>query len=131
MCPSDSSKRRPDLTPSLFPLSYSMNYVMGNNVDNYPYFPCQVNIKLDVESAGRASRILILVHESRDTINDGYFAWCNNYDIPSNVHWSGTTAVYADCHAKYSTRRQLLGERANHQWEPDTNYYSGPHAPTP
>ncbi len=124
-CPTDINKKRQDLTPNLFPLSYSMNYVMGNNMDTI--YPCQKNIRLDVESAGRASRILILIHESRNSINDGYFAWINNYDIPSDVHWSGSTVVYADTHAKYSPRSRLIQDRDNHEWEPNTLYYSGQH----
>lgn len=116
-CPTDINSK----SILRLPLSYSMNFVMGSRID-VPTTYWQYAVKLDTESAGRSARILILVHEGRDRINDGFFAWGNNWDIPTNVHYDGTTAVYADGHAKWANQKQLLYEIDKKFWNPNSLY---------
>jgi len=99
-------------------LSYSMNFKLGtiNNVRRL--------MKLESETAGRSGRVLVLIHEQRDRINDGYFAWGNNIDIPSGVHYTGTTAAYADGHAKWAPQTALLKEMNSRQWLNNTEFYA-------
>lgn len=96
-------------------LSYSMNFQMGSNFALAATDP-KHSLILDVESAGRTAKVLILIHERRDRINDGYFAWGNNIDIPSDVHYSGTTLVYADTHAKWGSYNALMVQMNSNQW---------------
>jgi prepilin-type N-terminal cleavage/methylation domain-containing protein len=114
ICPSDiySKKGIPK-----FPLSYSMSWTIGTDL---AFSDCRRALKLDAETAGRATRVLVLIHEGRDRINDGFFAWGNNWDIPSDVHWNGTTAIYADCHAKWGSQKQLVGEMSSGHWLPNS-----------
>ena len=42
----------------------------------------------------------MLIHEGRRTINDGVFA-LTGFDVPSDVHYDGTTLVYVDTHARW------------------------------
>ena len=114
-CPSDLNLRG-----SAWKLSYSMNWKIGC-MFGYPDYRGRIN--LDVQSAGRTGKVLILIHERRDRINDGFFAWGNNIDIPSDVHYSGTTAVYADGHAKWGSYLQLVGEMNSRQWLNNTEFY--------
>jgi len=118
VCPSDIYSKK---GLQNFPLSYSMNYEMGTWL-NQPASSFWHALKLDPESAGRTARVLILIHEGRDRINDGFFAWGNNWDIPSDVHWNGTTAVYADGHAKWANQKTLLGEMNSGQWKCNSLY---------
>lgn len=105
------------------PLSYSMNAYMGTNLSADPVSQSWWRaLKLDTESAGRTSRVLIFIHEGRN-LNDGFFAWGNDIDIPSDVHWNGTTAVYADGHAKWASQKALIAEMASKQWESNSALY--------
>lgn len=115
-CPSDVNRKGPTLLQ--IPLSYSMNYVMGSRPD-VAASDWQHAVNLDTQSAGRSARVLILIHEARDRINDGFFAWVNLTDIPGDTHWNGTTAVYADGHAKWASQRKLFGERDAGFWLPN------------
>ena len=65
-----------DGNPTEYPLSYSANAEASA-------------INVDVSSK-RQSRLLLLIHESRDTINDGYLYWRNpKDDMPSKVTLQG------------------------------------------
>jgi len=100
--------------------SYSMNFRICTDM-----YLGQLT-KLDTETAGRTARVLILIHENRGGgkhgggINDGFFAWGNTCDFPSDVHWNGTTVVYADCHAKWGSYKQLIGEMNAGHWLPNS-----------
>ena len=79
-------------------------------------------LHLDTETAGRAGKVLVLIHENVKNINDGYFAWGNGHDLPSDVHYDGTTVVYADGHAKWGSHKQLMAEMNSGQWLGNTAY---------
>lgn len=94
-----------------------MSWTMGSNLH---FADCRRALNLDVESGGRTGRVLIFVHESRRGINDGFFAWGNTTDFPSDVHWNGTTVVYADGHAKWGSYRYLTTQMKNNYWWPNS-----------
>jgi prepilin-type N-terminal cleavage/methylation domain-containing protein len=112
VCPTDINTK---LGIQGWTFSYSMNYIMSSDPDHLG-----TATNLDVESAGRASRVLILVHEYRRNINDGFFAWGNTCDFPSSVHWNGTTVVYADTHAKWVPYSRLIADENNGYWWPNS-----------
>jgi len=120
LCPSDKGIKAEGITgdPTDFPFSYSLNMEIcsiygasGTEAHRNP-------LKLDAETAGRASKVLLLIHENRANpkiagsgINDGYFSWKTDYnDLPSKIHYDGSTCSYVDGHAKWISYDQLLLE---------------------
>lgn len=101
-------------------LSYSMNWKMGM------YGTTRALIKLEAETAGRTGKVMVLIHEQRDRINDGFYAWGNGWDIPSPVHYTGTTVAYADCHAKWGSQSALITEMSatRSHWLNNTEFYA-------
>ncbi len=85
-----------------YPLSYSMNSSLRGKV---------------LDTIARTKQVMLLIHEGRKTINDGSFkvvdpkvgGW---FDVPSNVHYNGTTIAYLDTHAAWRSYKQLIAERA-------------------
>lgn len=87
------------------PLSYSMNYLLsGKNPDQVP------NAKY--------TKMLLLIHESPETLNDGSFVWSGELDRGTVIHWNGTTVVYIDTHAKWQSFDQLNDAIGNRDWDP-------------
>ncbi len=112
ICPMDvnrEAKGFPNSTLAMriaLPLSYDINGGLGQAV------------KLDaLPGAARMSRLLLFIHESRDTINDGLFAWESNVDEPSPVHYDGTTVSYCDGHARWRSVKQLKQELDSGVWD--------------
>ena len=85
-----------------FPLSYSMNGSM---------------VYVSFDAITRPSRVMLLIHESRKTINDGVFALKAN-DVPSQVHYDGTTLVYVDSHAVWGKYAKLSEDKLTGTWDP-------------
>lgn len=86
-----------------YPLSYSMNFD----------FMDARNLRPRLLDLTRNTKIVLLfIHESRDTINDGDFNWLAT-DISSDVHNDGTTAVYLDGHACQRSKASFHLERNN------------------
>ena len=86
-----------------FLLSYSVNF--------------QLHLRnIDASTVGRASKVLFMIHEDRKVINDGYFAWGGHYDIPSKIHYDGTTVSYCDQHARQCSIDELDRQMAAGQW---------------
>ena len=107
LCPSDKGLRAEQIRSAElaenYPLSYSMNY------------------RLSWQSLGnmrRPSKVLVLIHESRETINDGDFNWGSSLDDQSNVHYDGTTVAYVDGHSKWQSHEQLGVARRKQEWVP-------------
>jgi prepilin-type processing-associated H-X9-DG protein len=114
LCPTDKGIAVTDKKKTYrlkdFPISYSLNWTLG-------YGPGPV--KLDPAVAGRASRVLFLIQEARDSINDGYFAWAmgtGDQDLPDKIHYDGTTASYADGHVKAERGSNLKVAQWNPGW---------------
>ena len=101
-----------------FPFSYSTNEEIGSIYGASGNDAFKNNLKLDTEVSGRASKVLMLIHENRKNpkiagsgINDGFFSWRTDYnDLPSAIHYDGTTCSYCDGHAKWISYKQLLKE---------------------
>ena len=129
-----------------YPFSYSLNCEMGSLYAagtpqgasglQGPESAFLNNLRLDTETAGRAGKVLFLIHEARENydlekrkndgvkygINDGYFSWKGTFnDMPSAIHYDGTVCSYVDGHAKWISFNQLLKEadfpgNTNSQW---------------
>jgi prepilin-type N-terminal cleavage/methylation domain-containing protein len=86
-----------------FPLSYAMNGSIRGIV---------------LDTIRRQNRLMLLIHESRVTINDGAYAVDRRWDRASNVHNDGTTIVYLDNHAVWRTKQELDDEKDAGWWIP-------------
>jgi len=90
-------------------LSYSMN---SDFIDS------TTKQTLVFDSVPRSSQVLLLIHESRATINDGGYNW-HTYDDPSPTHYDGTTIAYVDCHAVWKSQKALRQEKSSGIWDPN------------
>ncbi|MGB9619404.1 MAG: prepilin-type N-terminal cleavage/methylation domain-containing protein [Armatimonadota bacterium] len=84
-----------------YPLSYSMNSSLGRKM---------------IDAIARTKQVMLLIHEGRKTINDGSFKVVDPksgrwFDVPSKVHYDGTTIAYLDTHAAWRSYKQLIAER--------------------
>jgi len=132
LCPTDVAREakglNTGLVPSIeqrkaYPLSYSMNGELNKRPKGGGPYEC---LKLDSYAARKLSKILFLIHESRNTINDGLYLWRgNNLDTPDKVHYDGTTASYCDGHVRWVSNNELVKVQATGQytyrseWDPD------------
>ncbi len=111
VCPSDKGVKAVGIigTPTDFAFSYSLNEEVSSLYGATGLNKHKNPLKLDPETAGRASRVLLLIHEGRANpkiansgINDGYFMWKTDYnDLPSKIHYDGSTCSYVDGHARW------------------------------
>jgi len=76
--------------------------------------PAVLSVSLPVAQ----QQVLLLIHESRDTINDGDFNWGSTLDVPCNVHYDGSTVVYVDTHSAYQSYKQLDTAKKAKIWDP-------------
>ena len=108
ICPTDWKVKAKHVGQYPYPLSYSMNYSCDiARIDALP---------------NKLSRLLLLIHERRDAINDSlYYFGGYEYDIPSEVHGDGTCVVYADGHAKWSRASALYRDMV----APERWWYTG------
>lgn len=116
LCPTDKKMKAkyiststipPGLTQADFPLSYSMN----------DYLDLAIAETLPMV---RNSMCMLLIHEERERINDGIFQpkMPPGQDIPDNVHYTGTTLIYLDGHAKWDDYKALYKECDDGYWTP-------------
>lgn len=105
LCPSEIGfpAKRITGSPKDYAISYNVNYQL-----HYA--------KLDSATNGRTSKVLMMMQEGREYINDGYFGWTSGVDWPSKVHYEGTTVSYCDGHAKWRSFTELDKERARGNW---------------
>jgi prepilin-type N-terminal cleavage/methylation domain-containing protein len=92
------------------PDSYSENWMLGWAKD-----------RPKCDTIRRQCQVLLLIHEGRDQIDDGCFAWAINgtfWNLPTKVHYNGSVLSYLDGHAKWADYKTLLRERDSHQWDP-------------
>ncbi|MEN6357123.1 MAG: DUF1559 domain-containing protein [Armatimonadota bacterium] len=127
-CPSDKRKSVEPGTAangtrgSISNISYSMNKDIGTLPGAVPPElggdDPRGTMKLEPATAGRSSKIMLLMQEDAGSMNDSYCEY--NGDIPGDVHNKGTNVAYADGHVKYGDKKQLMSERAN--WAPNPAY---------
>ncbi len=127
LCPSDLAREAEGLDDNLvpskaerkkYPLSYSMNGELHKwNSSNGKW----EILKIDALPRGKPTKVMLLIHESRKTINDGLYLWRNNdCDVPDDIHNDGTTLSFCDGHARRISKVELL--RRHHspsEWDPD------------
>ncbi|MEN6371356.1 MAG: DUF1559 domain-containing protein [Armatimonadota bacterium] len=134
LCPSDVKREAKGMGSCTLdqrlncPLSYSMNCVLSlRNLSNmscgglvdFHFKSCTGNMKITGYGGNnRISKILMLIHESRSTINDGDFNWTAE-DMPGDVHYTGTTVVYCDGHAKWVSQKSLIAANQKGEFNPD------------
>lgn len=118
LCPTDStlpataiiaSEIPAGLTNKSFALSYSAN--------------CRLDWPADtpmlISSVRRTKQVFLLIHENHTRINDGDLNWWDNiWDLPSGVHYSGTTLAYVDGHCLWQSYDQLKNARNQGLWSP-------------
>ena len=101
LCPVDRGRPAGAQTGSdrNYPLSYSMNDKLQKQV-------------VDSLQMVRASKMMLLIHEDRDRINDGIFVTHRNrvQDFPDKIHYDGTTVAYIDAHARWGRSNELEQE---------------------
>ncbi|OFX17600.1 MAG: hypothetical protein A2Z18_10270, partial [Armatimonadetes bacterium RBG_16_58_9] len=89
----NSDEQMQDYARNMYPLSYSMNDTL------YDY---QRLSTLRADAVRRHSQILLLIHESRETIDDGAFSWptdtVGSVGNPTEVHRGGSNLAYLDGH---------------------------------
>lgn len=94
-----------------YPISYAMNYWLGPPA-----------ARPAIDALRSPSKVLLLIHEGRNNIDDGCFAWApnntNGLNLPSNVHYGGSTVSYVDGHAKWASYETLLKEQDSNRWNP-------------
>lgn len=128
LCPSD--KNRPatncwKLTTQQqrqYPLSYSMNCKLSFRNIATMRRPSGQYGSVYVSGSGANKRIcdiLMLIHEKRESINDGDFAPGEGPDKPDEIHYNGTTVLYCDLHATWRRASDLWQDFQNHEWDPD------------
>jgi len=107
ICPSDRGRKALEAggDPN-YALSYSMNWYLH-------YW------KIDSIAPDRVTKVLMLIHESRDTINDGLYLWdwWNYNDTPDKVHYDGTTCSYVDGHARWVPNKYLVKQSFLDDWK--------------
>ncbi len=104
-----------------FQLSYSVNGALlwaPYDVDDPPPPDQRPRLKFDSAVGRRASKILLLIHEDRERINDGYYGWDSGHDLPSDVHYDGTTVSYCDGHACWHNYDELTRQQESGIWDP-------------
>lgn len=127
ICPSDVSREARGLDKGLVPdrkarQDYPLSYSMNGELHKYNKQLGRWEIlKIDSLPRGKVTRVMFLIHESRDTINDGLYLWRNNdCDKPDKIHYDGTTALYCDGHARWLPNSELLRmHRLPSDWDPD------------
>lgn len=86
-----------------YPISYSMNGSLN---------------RILVDTVKRQQQVLLMIHESRTHINDGYFSWDLGGDKGSDVHHEGTMVSYLDGHAVWKSYKELLRDKKSGVWDP-------------
>jgi len=118
MCPTDKNAVADDISDPAAKKHYRLSYAVSNTF--YGYFK--------VEGMSKSpTQVPLLIHESRETINDGYWGWSptSRLDEGSKCHYDGTTICYLDGHAKRISYEEMDKDRqtkdpndANHWlWE--------------
>lgn len=126
LCPSDKNRPANGLTavtprPRDYPLSYPMNGELHKRIGT-----AWVWEPLILDTIPRPAKVMMLIHESRDTINDGLYLWRNNnLDYPDKIHYDGTTVSYCDGHCKWIKNEEIVRIQTppypaeGSEWDPD------------
>lgn len=108
LCPTDKN-----IAPSGESAYRGKDYAISYAMNSYLSL-----LKLQSIGVRRVSRMMLILHEGRKWINDGKFSMWSAYDLPSDIHYDGTTVLYADYHAAWSSYKQLVDDKAGKYWVP-------------
>ena len=135
LCPTDYGLAAMDVwygdgTPTKYPTNYPLSYSAQQDIVSIPTLTNwppgsgkpQI-IKFEAETAGRSTRVAVFLHEGRGQkrvpslvghyfgINDGWFVYRSAIaDMPSDIHYDGTTLSYADGHVRRIGYKQICYE---------------------
>ncbi|MCE5324395.1 DUF1559 domain-containing protein [bacterium] len=113
LCPSDKGVCATRITQAdsmHYPLSYSMN-----NIADY---------RSASNMSVSASKVGLIVHEDRDSIDDGDFYWVGWEDggeganRPGRMHNGGTCVLFCDQHALWQKYETVITELRSGAWDP-------------
>lgn len=125
VCPSDKGipAKWVSVDSKNYALSYSVNEGLNEKDGNFDSsIRYRAWRKIDSLPNPRQSKVMLLLHESRTTIDDGNCWPLGN--IPGNVHFDGTTLVYLDAHAAWKPYKTLIAEC--NSWDPDAKNWRRP-----
>ena len=99
-----------------YPCSYAMNeYFLRTEPGDHR---CMDTVR---GRGGTRARLLLLIHQEREVMNDGIFS-CSPYymsDLPTKIHFDGSCVVYLQGNAAVRSYDQLMSEKKNGMWDPD------------
>lgn len=118
-CPTDKGIPASQIPnhPKDYP-SYSMNWMLGSTPTNRQ---CEGRPRIAVDTVRYPSRVFLLIHEQRDSIDDGCLFWGpTGGNIPSHCHYDGSTISYLDGHAAWQSYNALIAARSDpsQPWDP-------------
>ncbi|MHB9036428.1 MAG: type II secretion system protein [Armatimonadota bacterium] len=126
LCPADKGISADALAANVtleqkknFALSYTINMELSAS---FPGVTASHPGDPETSPCRSLSRLLMLMHESRKSINDGLFRPL--WDQIGYAHYDGTTVCYFDGHAKWMSKKSLEKEKADGYWktEPSKGY---------
>ena len=99
------------------PDSYSMN-------SRFDWCPSQnwMTNRPSCDTYPQPSKCMLLIHEGRNQIDDACFNWRRDggdLNLPTKVHYNGSTLSYLDGHVKWAEYETLKRERDSRLWQPD------------
>jgi len=127
VCPTDQNVAAMDIWygdghPTKFPRDYALSYSMNSDMGSIPGTSGRT-IKFESEIVGRSGKVMLFIHEGHGEekkagisggflgINDGWFSYRGTVaDLPSGIHYDGTTCSYADGHAKWISYKEAQYE---------------------
>ena len=106
-----------------YPISYTLSGEMNKPTrTGGPIY----GINVDAAVGNRAPKILLFIHESRSSINDGLFEWYGGFgDVPDKCHYEGTVCSFVDGHARWISFNEMVRVvRQNPSpWDPDPRFH--------
>lgn len=127
ICPTDIGipATRVAWHPKDYP-SYTMNWELGTNPN---IGQCKRRPRISIDAVRSPTKVLLLIHEGRDNIDDACFYWWANdpdtQNIPSKCHYNGSTVSYLDGHAAWESFDALMKARDDtylRPWDPDPRW---------
>lgn len=119
LCPSDAKVAAKQLEKTqtyFYTRQYPISYSMNQNLCDSRY-----SIPIIIDAVARSKDVMVFLHESRETINDGDFNWDplrGGIDVPTNTHFEGTTLLFLDGHANWRSKPDCIKDISARVWDP-------------
>jgi prepilin-type N-terminal cleavage/methylation domain-containing protein len=116
LCPADYGRKALLVTESTYAAAHFGNSYTMNSM----LVDVNTRVPLMMDAIARPTKCLLLIHESRNTIDDGDFWWQDpgSWNTPDKIHYDGTTLSYADGHAVWRNNKLLAADVAQRVWNP-------------